>query len=54
MTISEAIQQLQQLHLKYGDMQVCTDCSICGRSTAPNKIVVGPPVATLKEEQSIK
>ncbi len=52
MTISEAIEQLTQLRSQLGDIQVATDCSFCGRTTAPTRIVAGPPVVILTERKN--
>lgn len=41
MTITEAITTLEQLKERHlGDVAVFFDCPHCGRSTAPNRIVV--------------
>lgn len=48
MTITKVIEQLQDLRVKFGDIEVVTDCECCGASTVPTVIVVGPPVIRLK------
>ncbi len=51
MTINEAIKRLEFLRNEHGgDLLVEIDCSFCGRSTIPNKIVIDPKIAHLKEE----
>lgn len=48
MKISDAMDYLQALRVKHGDVDVVFDCPHCGVTTAPDRVVVGPPVAILQ------
>lgn len=39
MTIQRAIELLQDMKAKHGDVEVMFDCQYCGKSTRPNIIV---------------
>lgn len=51
MTITRAIELLQAMKSKHGDIEVFFDCQHCGKSTRPGVVVA---VAMIQEEVDTK
>lgn len=49
MTISQAIERLELLKARHGDVQVQADCPYCGRVFTCGAVIVAPETVKLRE-----
>ena len=50
MKISDAIEHLERLKTKRGDLSVQADCPFCGKTFDCNLVVLAPEIVRLKEK----